>query len=342
MLTKFLPERHNRNVKKVIGIDQTSNTTRNSDTEGSNASCVPSPPLPSQSPQRSNARQTNQLGNIIIPLNEEEHIRVSDEITDPNPIPVGSSPISTALDRTVLPQSTTWNFEPALESLYDLARLSGGPSSTSEVTIPTQTPPEQETWTRPGVTTYDLSYVDSHAPIDLAPPNTDAIIDEIVEELPPWIPCGPPTPSGAVEFAPSLDQELELREPPATILLRDFSERLCCFMQSVSHRDNPFRNIYLSTALDGFRCINNGQTISQVSLASVSVYHTVLAAAALSLASYVPHSSRPYIGRIACLHRTKGLEAARRALVGKISNYRHVLTAILCLVSVDVSENFMR
>ncbi|KAF2647993.1 hypothetical protein K491DRAFT_613660 [Lophiostoma macrostomum CBS 122681] len=155
-------------------------------------------------------------------------------------------------------------------------------------------------------------------------------------------PRATPLPEKAHDSLPRLEHELSLREAPSTILLREFSERLCSLMQSVSHRENPFKNIYLTTAFDGCRYLDTGQKQTQLSLASVSVYHSVLATAAIHLRTYVSPSSRPYIDQIACLHRTKGLEAARGALMGKISSYRQVLTAILCLVSVDIIDGGIR
>ncbi|KAJ8115110.1 hypothetical protein OPT61_g3168 [Boeremia exigua] len=144
--------------------------------------------------------------------------------------------------------------------------------------------------------------------------------------------CRSRWPSMANEIAPNVGHDLVLQGSPSTILLGQFSNHLCCFMQSISHRENPFRNIYLSTALDGSHFLNSGQIRTQQSLASISVYHSVLAVAAIHLAAQRVSASRAYIEKVACLHRTKALEAARAALRSKISSYRHVLTAILCLI----------
>jgi hypothetical protein len=134
----------------------------------------------------------------------------------------------------------------------------------------------------------------------------------------------------------SLDQPLPLYfsgQAPAAILLRHYMENVVYLMQPVSHRSNLFKAIYLTTALEGSRDV----TSPEISSAAVSVYHSILAAAAIHLQWSSPQETN-YLNQMACNHRQKALQAARSALDDKQCTYKAVMTAVLSLVSVDVSD----
>ena len=133
----------------------------------------------------------------------------------------------------------------------------------------------------------------------------------------------------------SLDRALPFSfsgQAPATVLLHHYMENMVYMMQPVSHRSNPFKTIYLTTALAGSRDLAS----PQISPATVSVYHSVLASAAINLQGSAPEKASCFHG-LAYYHRQEALKAARSALDGRYCSYKAVMTAILSLVSVDVS-----
>jgi arginine metabolism regulation protein II len=147
--------------------------------------------------------------------------------------------------------------------------------------------------------------------------------------------CSPETFDLPHDRQISLDRPLPLYfsgQAPATILLRHYMENMVYLMQPVSHRRNPFKTIYLNTALEGCRDSASPET----SAATVSVYHSVLAAAAIHLQWSTPQETS-YLNQMACYHRQEALKAARSALNDKKCTYKAVMTAVLSLVSVDVS-----
>lgn len=245
--------------------------------------------------------------------------------------------------------SSAWNHETTLGNLHDLVQSFVQPLGTERAVEASFVSSQNDTcvpWTDFGINlepvlAHDAAWDSSNVspaliPIEASPASND---DSNTSRADSCLILSSSTSSSPLELIPSLDQEVSLREPPSTILLREFSERLCYLMQPVSHRDNPFKNIYFMTALDGHRYLDTAQAQTQLSLASVSVYHSVLAAAAIDIRGrFLSAASYAYVEKIAFFHRTKALEAARGALVGKIRNYRQILTAMLCLVSVDVSS----
>ena len=132
-----------------------------------------------------------------------------------------------------------------------------------------------------------------------------------------------------------LDRSLLLSfsaQATATILLHHYMENMVYLMQPVSHRSNPFKNIYLTAALAGSRDLAS----PQMSPAAVSVYHSVLASAAINLQGSSPERVG-CLHQAACYHRREALKAARSALDSRQCGYKAAMTAILSLVSVDVS-----
>lgn len=120
------------------------------------------------------------------------------------------------------------------------------------------------------------------------------------------------------------------------LLLRYYAEHLAPLMQPVLHRGNPFRYIYYSTAVEAHRALEESRVSSSASLASVAVYHSVLASAASYLQGACSENGSS-IYRLACHHRKEALKAVRGALEGKNISCRLILTAMLALTSVDVS-----
>ena len=108
-------------------------------------------------------------------------------------------------------------------------------------------------------------------------------------------------------------------------------------MQPVSHQSNPFRNIYLPLALAGSQALQSSQSSSHDTLARISVFHSVLASAAVNLQSLTSDQAN-YFYQLACYHRREALKAARDALTDKSSSYKELMTAILSLVSVDIVD----
>lgn len=123
----------------------------------------------------------------------------------------------------------------------------------------------------------------------------------------------------------------------AALLFQHYTYHMVCLMQPISHRHSPFKNIYLRLAIQGSREVAYGQAASPGSLARRSIYHSVLACAALNIQSLTLDIAS-HFHRLACYHRSEGLKAARDALADKSSSYKELMTAILAMVSVDVSD----
>ena len=106
-------------------------------------------------------------------------------------------------------------------------------------------------------------------------------------------------------------------------------------MQPVYHLQSPFKTIYFTTALQGCPDLNMATNGSKVSIASTAVYHSILTCSAINLLGLRPNAGR--LHQLAYYHKQIALSAARKALATKTSTYKELMTAILSLVSVDVS-----
>ena len=144
------------------------------------------------------------------------------------------------------------------------------------------------------------------------------------------------SPSQAIHDMPLIT----FGDSATTLLLYHYTNYMVSLMQPVSHHNNPFKNIYLRLALGGCQALQSSQTSSQNSLARISVFHSVLASAAVNLRSLTLDQAS-YFYQLACYHRREALKAARDALADKSSSYKELMTAILSLVSVDIVDGGM-
>lgn len=115
------------------------------------------------------------------------------------------------------------------------------------------------------------------------------------------------------------------------MLLRHFTEHTVHIMQPVAHARNPFRTIYLPLALEGSEKLDDGP-----SSASVAAFHGLVSTAAIDM--QIPQSQNEGLKSVVGHHRQSALIALQKALVKQTSNYRKLMTAILTLVSMDVSD----
>lgn len=119
------------------------------------------------------------------------------------------------------------------------------------------------------------------------------------------------------------------------MLVHHYEQYSICLMQPVYHLQSPFKTIYFTTALQGCPDLNMATNGSKVSIASTAVYHSILTCSAINLLGLRPNAGR--LHQLAYYHKQIALSAARKALATKTSTYKELMTAILSLVSVDVS-----
>lgn len=121
----------------------------------------------------------------------------------------------------------------------------------------------------------------------------------------------------------------------ADMLIHHYAKHMVHLMQPVSHQANPFRTIYLPLAIEGSPNVEIVYPSDRVYSASVTVFHSLMAMAAIHLQSV--QSRGESLQRLACHHKQRALIALRSALATRSSNYKDLMTAILSLVSADVS-----
>jgi arginine metabolism regulation protein II len=119
------------------------------------------------------------------------------------------------------------------------------------------------------------------------------------------------------------------------MLIHHYAKHMVHLMQPVSHQANPFRTIYLPLAIEGSPNMEIVRPSDRIYSASVTVFHSLLAMAAIHLQSL--QSREESLRRLACHHKQRALVALRSALATRSSNYKDLMTAILSLVSADVS-----
>lgn len=137
------------------------------------------------------------------------------------------------------------------------------------------------------------------------------------------------------QFTVHLEFPMALTSSSITsFLLCHYARHMLCLMQPVYHRMSPFKTVYLPTALNGTPNLNVTRNSYQVSNAATAVFHGVLASAAANLQGLYGNNRR--FRDLFCHHKYFALLAARKALIDGRSTYKELMTAILCLVSVDV------
>ena len=126
-----------------------------------------------------------------------------------------------------------------------------------------------------------------------------------------------------------------IREKIAAILMNHYTNKMVHLMQPVLHQGNPFKNIYLPLAIKGSSSSTVANDSDHTYSASVAVFHSLLSAAAINLQG--PELREDGLQQLAFHHKQHALVALRNALATRSSNYKDLMTAILSLVSIDVS-----
>jgi arginine metabolism regulation protein II len=121
----------------------------------------------------------------------------------------------------------------------------------------------------------------------------------------------------------------------ADMLIHHYTKHMVHLMQPISHQANPFRTIYLPLAIEGSPDMEAVSHSDRIYSASITVFHSLLAMAAIHLQSL--RSREEGLQRLACHHKQRALVSLRSALATRSSNYKDLMTAILSLVSADVS-----
>lgn len=121
----------------------------------------------------------------------------------------------------------------------------------------------------------------------------------------------------------------------AAMLMHHYTKHVVHVMQPVSHPRNPFSTIYLPLAVKGSSGLELITGPSHVCSASITVFHSLLSTAATSLRSLGPGEED--LQQLACHHKQHALVSLQNALARQSSSYKDLMTAILSLVSADVS-----
>lgn len=121
----------------------------------------------------------------------------------------------------------------------------------------------------------------------------------------------------------------------ATMLMDHYMQHVVHLMQPVSHPRNPFKTVYLPLALHGSSQLEQSGRRSQLQSASIAAFHSLLSTAAANLQRM--QGEQEALEQLACHHKQRSLIALQSALETKSTPYRDLMTAILSLVSADVS-----
>lgn len=121
----------------------------------------------------------------------------------------------------------------------------------------------------------------------------------------------------------------------ATMLMNHYAKHMVHLMQPVFHPRNPFKTIYLPLAIKGSSELELTTNSDRVYPASVTVFHSLMSAAAVSLRSL--QLGEENLQHLACYHKQRALTTLRSALAAQSSSYKDLMIAILSLVSTDVS-----
>lgn len=119
------------------------------------------------------------------------------------------------------------------------------------------------------------------------------------------------------------------------LLIHHYAKHMVHLMQPIIHSANPFERIYLPLAIQGSSDLEQEGSADSSSSPRAAVCHSLLSAAANNLQGL--RSEESNLGATACYHRQKALITLRNALASRSSAYKDLMTAILALVSVDVS-----
>jgi arginine metabolism regulation protein II len=119
------------------------------------------------------------------------------------------------------------------------------------------------------------------------------------------------------------------------MLMHHFAEHTVHIMQPIFHERNPWKTIYLPLAREGHAHIEKATDPDGAAAASVAVFHSLLSTTAIDLQSQLFDNNG--LRAIAGHHRQRALIALQSALAIQASSYKDLMTAILSLVSMDVS-----
>lgn len=155
----------------------------------------------------------------------------------------------------------------------------------------------------------------------------------VVSHSPRWLghTNSPPEDVDFILFEHNLASSM-IEDTTASMLMHHYMQHVVHLMQPVSHSRNPWRTVYLPLALQGSSQLDVPRRFHS---ASVAVFHSVLSIAAVNLQSM--RTEQEALKQLACHHKQRALVALQSALSTKSTPYKDIMTAILSLVSADVS-----
>lgn len=161
---------------------------------------------------------------------------------------------------------------------------------------------------------------------------TASIVDDVaVSPSTRWLGHHPPEDVELILPEHNLASSI-IEDTTASMLMHHYMQHVVHLMQPVSHSRNPWRTVYLPLALQGSSQLDVPRRFHS---ASVAVFHSVLSIAAVNLQSM--RSEQEGLQQLACHHKQRALVALQSALSTKSTPYKDIMTAILSLVSADVS-----
>ena len=137
-----------------------------------------------------------------------------------------------------------------------------------------------------------------------------------------------------LEFMTNLFSDKVTRE-----LMYNYVNIVADLLQPASHFRNPYKSIYVPNALIGSAESLTGVGLLEPSHSNVAVFHAILSVSAFNLRGTEALPDRVVYDNLGRLHRCKAFKHLQKALLDELDreDYHAVMSAMMCLVSSDVS-----
>jgi hypothetical protein len=125
-------------------------------------------------------------------------------------------------------------------------------------------------------------------------------------------------------------------------LMHNYINVVADLLQPANHSQNPYKSIYVPTAMVGSAESLGGVGMLEASHSNVAVFHALLSVSAFHLRGTDSLPERAVFDKLGRLHRGKAFESLQIALLDELdrSDHHAAISAMLSLVSSDVSIFF--
>jgi hypothetical protein len=124
-------------------------------------------------------------------------------------------------------------------------------------------------------------------------------------------------------------------------LMYNYINVVADLLQPASHYQNPYKSIYVPTALVGSSDSLGGMGMLEPSPSNVAVFHAILSVSAFHLRGTENLPERTIFDKLGRLHRGKAFKSLQKALLDELDSSDHhaAISAMMSLVSSDVSSS---